>query len=196
MRLFRLSLLIPLSWIPLTSCMTTSVEQEFADFEPILRSTDESQQDKAMRMFGAYDPSKVSNFQGKEYSFGKGNDANVRRSIEKKEYNGGDHPYFKLREKGFFSDKKAYRTKAAREGSMVAEWEDTENSWFKKIFSKKESRLGSSQVARKDFRLPKTSRAFSERNAYERKDYPVEIIDDPDREKKISRGTLGSLLNF
>ena len=78
---------------------------------------------------------------------------------------------------------------------MIASWEGEENSWFKQIFSKKESRLGSAEVVKKSFRLPDSSQPFTERSRYDQKDYPVEIIEDPDRKKKISKGALSDLLN-
>ena len=148
----RILSLPPLCGLVLASCTTMSIEEEFAEFEPKVRTAQESQQDKAMKMFGEYDPNKTSEFQGKAFTF-SGKEAKLRSAFEKKEYADGDHPYFKLRKKGFFSDKKAYDTKTAREGSMIASWEGRETSWFKQIFSKKESRLGSEEVARKSFRL-------------------------------------------
>ncbi len=190
----RIALLLPAASLALISCSTMSVEEEFADFEPVIKTAEESEQDKAMRMFGGYDPEKTSAFQGKEFQFA-GRDANLRSSFEKKEYTGGDHPYFKLRDQGYFSDKKAFRSKSAREGSMAASWQGEETSWFKRMFSRKESRLGGREVARKDYRLPSTPGTFTERSVYERTEYPLNIIEENDRSKKLSKGDLGSLLN-
>lgn len=79
------------------SCQTT-VEEEYADFNPIIRSQSESQESKVMRMFGEYDLEKKSEFQGRAYEF-EGREANLRKSVKKEAYSFGDHPYFKFRKK-------------------------------------------------------------------------------------------------
>ncbi len=186
MRILGLFLLL----LGLVSC-TTTVEDEFAEFEPLIRPQGKAaEEEKAMRMFGDYDPNKKSAFAGKEF---RGKEANLRSSFEKKAY--VDHPYYQLRKKGYFSDKKAFRTKSAREGSQVASWQNSENSWFKRVFSKRQSSDATREVARQDFRLPQAPRTFDSRSHYEKRDYPLKIIDDPDKDKKIARKDLRDLLN-
>ncbi|MFT4640486.1 MAG: hypothetical protein ACI8T1_003815 [Verrucomicrobiales bacterium] len=188
MRVSIFLLLLSAALSTLVSCSTTSIDDEYADFSPITRSDDPQQ--KALKTFASYDPSKKSAFSGKEF---KGKEAYLRSNYEKKEY--VDHPYYKLRKKGYFSDKKAFRTKDAREGKMASSWQKKENSWFKRTFSKKESRLGSKEFAKTDYRIPEGPSSLKNRSNYEKKDYPLEIIDEPNRDKEISAKDLHGLLN-
>lgn len=175
------------------SCQTT-VEEEYADFNPIIRSQSESQESKVMRMFGEYDLEKKSEFQGRAYEF-EGREANLRKSVKKEAYSFGDHPYFKFRKKAPFSNEDVFRTQSAREGAMASRWQDEENSWFKRLFSRKEARLNGSELPRKSFTSPQAPRSLSARSHYEKRDYPIQIVDDPQQDKKISREGLRSLLN-
>lgn len=193
-RIFQLFLGAPAFILALVSCSTMSVEEEFAEYEPIARSQKESTDDKLKRMFATADPDKPSAFDGKEFKF-QNKEANLRSSFEKKEYADGDHPYFKLRKNGYLSDKKAFQTKDAPESGSSASLQGKENTWFSRVFSKKESDMGSMEVARKEYRISNEPRSLNKRNAYEGQDYPVKIIEDGEKNKRIAKKDLGSLLN-
>lgn len=182
--------------LALASCESMSVEEEFANFEPTIKTAQESEEDKAMRMFGGYDPEKVSDFQDKKFSQFAGKDAKLRSSFEKKSYNLDQHPYFKLRETGYFSDKKPFTGHSAREGSKVASWQQQEDSWFKRTFSRKESTMGNQQVPRRAYDVPQRNDGFTKRNVYERTKYPLQIISDPNQGEQITKDDLNSLLNY
>lgn len=194
MRLLSLCLVLPFLGGMGVSCSTTTVEEEFSDFEPIIRSESQRQEDNAMRMFGSYDAAKPSEFQGKSYTFSN-RDANLRKPYAKKEFEMGEHPYFKLRGKNYFSDKRPFATRSAQEGSMVSNWQDDESSWVSRMFSKKEAPLNQSTLPKKAYGTPSPPRFLGNRSQYDTKDYPLKIIEDPNQKKRISRDALGSLLN-
>ena len=168
------------------SCSTTSVDKEFADFAPITRSEEE----KALKMFATHDLSRKSAFDGRQFRY---REANLRRSFPKKAY--GDHPYFKLRKTGDFSDKKAPDRKEARQGSMVAPQQRKKGSWLKRVFSKKTAKQSEMMIPRRNYRLPDAPRRWERRSPDEAKNYPVEIMEDHNERKRISRGNLEGLLN-
>ena len=181
--------LLPLALCVLIGCQSTSVEDEFADFEPIIR-TEDSEEAKAIKMFAGYDPNKKSAFDGKTF---EGKEANLRSSIERKEYF-EEHPYYKLHQNKTLADKVFDKDKA-REGSMIAPWQGEEDSWFKRTFSRKSSNERQKQIARKEAGLSGNGTEWVDKRArYEKEKFPLNIIEEPNKDKQLTRKDLRALL--
>lgn len=183
----------------LVSCQTTSIEDEFAEFEPKESSFQESAEAKAMKTFASYDPNKKSSFDGKKF---EGKEASLRSRYENKDAFTKDafkeHPYFKLHDNKSMANK-VYNKTEAREGNLTSPFQGKEDgSWFKRAFSKKSARDREKQVARESARLADGGRDWKgDRSQYEGREYyrKFEPMDDDDQSKKLNRSQLRALLN-
>ena len=119
MRFLALFLILPV----LVSCQSTSIEDEFAEFEPKAGSQEQSAEAKAMKTFASYDPEKKSSFDGKKF---EGKESSLRSRYENKDAFTKDafkeHPYFKLHDNKTMANK-VYNKTEAREGNLTSSYQ-------------------------------------------------------------------------
>ena len=167
-----------------SSCKTT---EDFSDFDLKIAESDE---DKTKRMFANIDMTKTSAFAGKEFS---GKEANLRSEFERKEF--PEHPYFKLgKDKPFRKGNDQFNGEA-REGKETANWQEKDNSWFKKTFAKRDARKAN-QISRKEFNVRGQANDLENRSRFEKKTfYGSKIIDQPNKGKEWTVEDVKELLN-
>ncbi len=195
MRFLALFLILPV----LVSCQSTSIEDEFAEFEPKAGSQEQSAEAKAMKTFASYDPEKKSSFDGKKF---EGKESSLRSRYENKDAFTKDafkeHPYFKLHDNKTMANK-VYNKTEAREGNLTSSYQGKkDDSWFKRAFSKKSTRDREKQVARESARLADGGTDWKgDRSQYEGKEFyrKFEPMKDTDQSKKLNRSQLRQLLN-
>lgn len=195
MRFLASLLMLPV----LVSCQSTSIEDEFAEFEPKESSFHESAEAKAMKTFASYDPEKKSSFEGKKF---EGKEATLRSRYESKDAFKKDafkeHPYFKLHDNKSMANK-VYNKTEAREGDLASPYQGKEDgSWFKRAFTKKSTRDRENQVAREGARLADGGKDWKgDRSQYEGKEFyrKFEPMNDDNQSKKLNRSQLRALLN-